>query len=166
MFRNILVSIDSSTHSERALQEAIDIATAGHGRMTLLTAVTQPASWMANPATGAVAAGLAEELEHEAEALLRRATALVPESVAVTTILSHKPIRTALTEELARQPYDLLVLGSRGRGALAASLLGSVSHHALNHAVIPILVVHAEDLPTVHAAASGMAVAAAPPPAA
>jgi hypothetical protein len=37
------------------------------------------------------------------------------------------------------------VLGSRGRGALAASLLGSVSHYALNHGRVPVLIVHASD---------------------
>ena len=35
-------------------------------------------------------------------------------------------------------------MGSRGRGALSASVLGSVSHYALNHAAVPVLIVHAD----------------------
>jgi Universal stress protein family len=46
---------------------------------------------------------------------------------------------------LKTSDYDLLVMGSRGRGALVASLLGSVSHYALNHCPIPVLIVHADE---------------------
>ena len=61
----------------------------------------------------------------------------------VTTILSEKPIREVLMEQLRAGTYDLLVMGSRGRGALSSSVLGSVSHYALNHAGVPVLIIHA-----------------------
>ena len=143
MFRNVLVSVDGSEHSARALEEAIDIARADQARLTILTAVNQPAVW----ATSAMAAGAyavsAAELEKEAVDTMRRAVKGVPGDVPVTTIISRKPIRNALMHRLRTGDHDLLVMGSRGRGALSASVLGSVSHYALNHSPIPVLIVHA-----------------------
>jgi hypothetical protein len=36
-------------------------------------------------------------------------------------------------------------MGTRGRGALSAAMLGSVSHYALNHSDVPVLIVRAEE---------------------
>jgi nucleotide-binding universal stress UspA family protein len=143
VFHNILVSIDSSRHSDAALTEAIDLAQSGNARLTILTAVPKPATWT-TPAAAATGA-LAPQLEREATETLCRAVDRVPESIPVTKILTHEPIRAALSHQLETGKYDLLVLGSRGRGALAASLLGSVSHYALNHGQVPVLIVHASD---------------------
>jgi nucleotide-binding universal stress UspA family protein len=144
MFRNILVSVDGSFHSERALDEAIDIARAGNGRLTILTAVNQPPAWAASSIAAGAAALSTLDLEREAIDVMRAAVSRVPEDVPVTTLISRRPIRTALMKAAGCGDYDLLVMGSRGRRALAASLLGSVSHYALNHSPIPVLIVHAD----------------------
>jgi nucleotide-binding universal stress UspA family protein len=148
MFRNILVSVDGSDHAQRALDEAIDIARAGHGRLTLLTAVNPPPAWAASSIATGAAALSALDLEREAVQVMRQAVSRVPDDVPVTTLISRRPIRTALMKALACGEYDLLVMGSRGRRALAASLLGSVSHYALNHSPIPVLIVHADGTQT------------------
>jgi nucleotide-binding universal stress UspA family protein len=144
MFRNILVSVDGSEHAQRALDEAIDIARAGNGRITILTAVCQPPVWAATAIGANAAAVSALDLEREAVGVMKRAVARVPGEVPVTTIVSRRPIRSALACAVKSGDYDLLVMGSRGRRALAASLLGSVSHYALNHSPIPVLIVHAD----------------------
>jgi nucleotide-binding universal stress UspA family protein len=69
----------------------------------------------------------------------------VPDDLPVTKIITHEPIRTALMKEIEAGRHDLVVMGSRGRGAVASSLLGSVSHHALNHSPVPVLIVHARE---------------------
>jgi len=38
---------------------------------------------------------------------------------------------------------SMIVTGSRGRGAVAGAVLGSVSHSLITHATVPVLVVHA-----------------------
>lgn len=145
MFHNILVCVDGSSHSERALEEAIDLAEAGHGRLTLLTAIPRPPCWACSPTTFSAIVPLTQGLEQEAEQILREAADRVPQSVPITTVLSQQPIREALTHRLGAGQHDVLVMGSRGRGALTASLMGSVSHFALHHAEVPVLIVHTGD---------------------
>lgn len=146
MFRNILVSVDGSTHAERALAEAIDIAEPSGSRLTILTAVPQAATWLSGPVAGAATpAYLGEELAQEYAQVLNRAVDRVPGSIPVTKILTRDPIRAALARELESGRHDLLVMGSRGRGAISASLLGSVSHFALNHSRVAVLIVHSDE---------------------
>lgn len=144
MFRDILVCIDGSAQAERALAEAIDLADAERSRLTILTAVPRPPYWACTPTTAAGIESLAADLAADATATLRAAVDRVPASIPVTKILTAEPIREALMERLKSGEHDLVVLGSRGRGALTASFLGSVSHYALNHCQVPVLIVHAE----------------------
>jgi nucleotide-binding universal stress UspA family protein len=145
MFRNILVCVDGSTHSERALSEAIDLAGAERSRLTLLTAVPRLPYWACTPSTAAGIDSLAADLANEAKAALRAAVDRVPQSIPVTTVLTKEPIREVLMQRISSGDHDLVVMGSRGRGALTASVLGSVSHFALNHCQVPVLIVHADD---------------------
>src|SRR5436190_5573602 len=96
MFHNILVCVDGSSHADRAMGEAIDLALAGNARLTLLSAIPRPPYWAASPVTAAGIESLAGELEREAQIALRAATDRVPTSVPVTTILSREPIREVL----------------------------------------------------------------------
>jgi nucleotide-binding universal stress UspA family protein len=144
MFHNILVSVDGSTHARQALAEAIDLASASRARLTIMTAVPQPSSWAQVPASAAVVAELCLQLERDSETILRDAERQVPADVPVTTILTHEPIRRALLERIASGHHDLVVMGSRGRGAVRSSLLGSVSHSVLHHSPVPVLIVHAD----------------------
>ncbi len=145
MFRNILVAVDGSRHADRALTEAIELAAAANGRLTILTAIPRPPAWASTPAVVAACEPLASELEREAGRVLRNAEKRVPADVPLTTILTPKPIRQAVLSRISAGHHDLLVMGSRGRGAITASVLGSVSHYVLNHSPIPVLVIHTEN---------------------
>ena len=145
MFRNILVSVDGSEHAARALQEAIDLAQESNARLTILTAVPKPSRWICSSAlTAGAYQTMANDFEVEARDILRHAVDQVPDSIPVTKILTHEPIREALMRRIDEGCHDLLVMGSRGRGAVSASLLGSVSHYALNHSPVPVLIMRSD----------------------
>ncbi len=145
MFRNILVCVDDSPQAGEALAQAIDLADCQHSRLTILTAVTRPPTWLATPMTAASVEPLGADLRAEAQKVLCEAVDRVPDCVPVTKILSEEPIRDALAAELRRCTYDLLVLGTHGRGFVASSLLRSLSRYAVRHCEIPVLVVRAEE---------------------
>ncbi|MGH2966456.1 MAG: universal stress protein [Solirubrobacterales bacterium] len=145
MFRNILVSIDGSVHSDRALTEAIDLAETGHAKLTILTAVTHPPGWAYTGAGAAAAQSLSDELEDDAQAILERAIDRLPKGMPATKILTHEPVRAALTRRIGEADHDLLVMGSRGLGAVKSVVLGSVSQYMLHRSPVPVLIVHAHD---------------------
>jgi nucleotide-binding universal stress UspA family protein len=148
MFHNILVAVDGSPDAEAALAQAIDLAESEHTRLTLIAGVPKVPSVSYIGLTGEPLAELAADARSWAEDVLRRARDRVPDDLPVATILTEQSIRSALIQQIERGRHDLIAMGSRGRGAVRAALLGSVSHYVLNHSPIPVLVVHADCQPT------------------
>ncbi len=143
MFHNILVSIDGSPQANQALQEAIDIALADNSRLTLLTSVRRCPSWAYSPVSAGAVQQLATDFERDAKRVMCDGVDRVPESIPVTKIITREPVKPALMRQLKSGKHDLLVMGSRGRGTVSASLLGSVSHYMLGHSPIPVLIANA-----------------------
>jgi nucleotide-binding universal stress UspA family protein len=144
MFRNVLVAVDGSPDSEEALAQAIDLAEGEQASLTIFSAVAMPPAAAYFGAGASTAATLARGAEGEAESILRESVAHVPDDLPVHTVLTREPVRTALLERIRTGHHDLVVMGSRGRGAVRSALLGSVSHHVLHHSDVPVLIVHAE----------------------
>jgi nucleotide-binding universal stress UspA family protein len=144
MFRDILVAIDGSPDSDQALAQAIDLAESEQARLTIFSAVVAPPAVAYVGVSGEVVADLLRDAAAETKAILRRALERVPDRVGVRTVLSSEPVRSALLDEIASGQHDVVVMGSRGRGAVRSALLGSVSHHVLHHSPVPVLIVHAK----------------------
>jgi nucleotide-binding universal stress UspA family protein len=143
MFHNILVAVDGSAASDAALMHAIDLAESEHTQLTLMTAVAElpPTAYLIS---GEEIGQLSETAHRQAEEVIRQARDRVPADLPVTTLLSDQPIRPALCRQIKAGHHDLVVMGSRGRGAVRAVLLGSASHYVLHHSPVPVLIVHAE----------------------
>jgi nucleotide-binding universal stress UspA family protein len=151
MFKKILVAVDGSPHADEALTQAIDLAQSEHARLTLITAVAEMPATAYLGMTGTAGAQVTEDARAEAEATLRHATERVPGEVPATTVLTGQPISSALIQQIENGGHDLVVMGSRGRGAVRSALLGSVSHFVLHHSPVPVLIVHAQPSPEITA---------------
>lgn len=135
----IVVGVDGSVYSERALDWALDEAKARRGKLVVLHSY-EYGIVAANPYAGEALT----QLEHDAEELLERAIVRASASgIEVDGRIAYGSASHALVE--ASAGADLLVVGSRGRGGLAGALLGSVSQACVHHAACPVVVVPPSD---------------------
>jgi nucleotide-binding universal stress UspA family protein len=145
MFRRLLVAFDGSAHAERALDEAIELAQANRGSVTVMTVAPEPSRlWAAGLGYGDPLDldDLGDQVERQYQSMLDGALQTVPTDVPVAAILKRGAAAPALVDETRTGDHDLIVMGSRGRGELRSLLLGSVSNHVLQASPIPVLVVH------------------------
>jgi len=137
VFLNILVAIDGSASSRRALEQAVDLARALNSKLTLIT-VAPPISHYV-PLAGVSSETMRKELDRWAQAILDRAAAAVPDDVIAHRMQPIGHPGPKILEEIERGRYDLVVLGSRGRGRAQEGLLGSVNGYLHFHSGVPLL---------------------------
>jgi nucleotide-binding universal stress UspA family protein len=137
MFKSILVAWDGSEHAKRALGEAVDLARSEDGRLTLLTVAAPIRVW-----PGYVPPVTEADLISAAEKILAEGETLVPDGIPVSGRTASGDPGTELVKRAAAADHDLIVMGSRGRGAVRSAVLGSVSHLVLNHTTVPVLIIH------------------------
>jgi nucleotide-binding universal stress UspA family protein len=120
----ILVGVDGSEQSKKALAEAVTIAKCFSGSIKAVTIYGQGNE------------NKAQETLSEAKKFLEK------EKVEHSTlsILGSNPAR-ALQSIAKEENFDLIVVGNRGLGGTAALLLGSVSRQVVTDAVCNVLVV-------------------------
>ena len=148
MFKHILVAVDGSSHSERALSEAIDLAQQGHANLTLATVVPAISTLALGGGGFAPAADyqtLSDDLDREYKELLEAEETKLPEGDRFRAVMLRGQPAEAIVDELQAGGYDLVVVGSRGRGGLRSMILGSVSQGVLHASPVPVLVVHIPD---------------------
>ncbi len=135
----VIVGTDGSPQAEHAVRWAAEYAARAGAPLRIVSTVTVPA-----------AAGLAGQLPQEffdgldqlgqqnIDEATRIASDAAPE-VAVTGEVIVGPTGPTMVE-LSKEA-SLLVVGARGRGAVASAVLGSVSSLVTRHAVSPVAVV-------------------------
>jgi nucleotide-binding universal stress UspA family protein len=134
----VVVGVDGSEASKDALRWAIRYARMTGATVHAITVWHFPASF----GWGPVPAVPGMDLEADARAALKETIEAVGdtgEPVTIQTEVVEGP--PALMLLRAAADADLLVVGSRGHGAFAGMLLGSVSEHCVHHATCPVVVI-------------------------
>ena len=137
----IVVGVDGSEGSHRALRWAYEEAKEHGARLVVVTA------WMVPPPATAPSFG---SFPWEGSIDLSE-TARQALTTSISEVLGSDPeveVESAVVEGNAAlilvensTNADLLVVGSRGHGAFAGMLLGSVSHHVTAHANCGVAVI-------------------------
>lgn len=142
--RPIVVGVDGSAVSKVAVDWAARNAAMRQVPLKLVNVLNPPAV-MAFPEVP-MPAGYVQWQEGEGRKVLDAALATAKEAAGdleISTEIVAGPSVPTLVEE--SKDAQLIVLGCRGRGALARSLLGSVSSGLVHHALCPVAIIHDED---------------------
>jgi len=138
MYDKILVAVDHSEISDRAVLAARDLALLSKGEVWVLHLREREI---------AVKTGLAMMDETESDANAK--VSAVVEKLAEAGVKAHGEVRTTLYGYAARDivddaiehDADVIVMGSRGRSDLAGFILGSTAHKVIHLTDRPVLIV-------------------------
>jgi nucleotide-binding universal stress UspA family protein len=143
MFDNILVAYDGSSSSRAAVQQAFELARANDARVTVLSVAPSVAPLAG--LSGVSIDALGAELEQWAEQTAREGAATAPNELSVQTVTRSGHIGEEIVAEIEAGGYDLVVLGSRGRGRLSSELFGSANGYVHFHSRIPLLSISGDE---------------------
>ncbi len=149
MIEKVLLPVDGSETAKKAVDFACKLLENSGCRVTLLAVVEEPAYaafWSDGMIAPEVVLPPPEELRGELE---RRAGEML---VDTSKILEEAGLEMEakvrfgnpapeILKEAEEGGYDLVIMGSHGRGILGGFLLGSVSNRVVHHAKCPVLIV-------------------------
>ena len=137
MLKNILVPIDGSEGSDRAVAEAIKLAEVCEAKLNFL--------YIANINQLAINACLSdvvlEAVTKAGNVILDRAMQMVPSGIKKEAFSETGSPAAAILDFAEHSGTDIIVMGSRGLGVVKGVLLGSVSQYIVEQAKCPVLVV-------------------------
>lgn len=146
MYQHILIPVDGSPTSYRALQEALKLAKQLKAQLALIHVMEE--IWYVDNVSYLNYAELRQTVRLSSEKILAQAEAAVlQEGVSPTVkLLEAKGDRIAnvVVAEAKKWPADLIVIGTHGRSGFNHILFGSVAEGVVRTAHVPVLLIRGE----------------------
>lgn len=146
MYQNILVPVDGSPTSDRALQEALKLAKQQNAQLALIHVLEDV--WYVDNESYLNYAELQKLQCISSEKILAQAEKSVRQAGMNATVksLEKKGERTAnmIIAEAKRCSADLIVIGTHGRSGFNHLLFGSVAEGVVRTAHVPVLLIRGE----------------------
>lgn len=140
--KHILVPVDFSKGSERAVEQAEALAAALGASLELFHAYQLPILALPD-STVTVSPTYVADLTDRAQSELNRHRDLLRErGVQATTKLLEGNPAEAIVQRAEALPAMMIVLGTHGRGGFRRFLLGSTAERVVRTATVPVLTVH------------------------
>jgi nucleotide-binding universal stress UspA family protein len=137
VFNNIVVALDGSTYSERALDAARELARLSGARLHLLTVVLAY-----KQAHVPVVGRLDQQTEQRANDYLRPLAATATGAgAAVVTYVRHGAPAEEIVRLATEVNADLITMSTHGIGATGLHALGSVAMKVLETAPCPVMMI-------------------------
>ena len=144
----ILVPVDFSAHSDKAVRYATTVANRFSARLELLHVVEDPfvtGAWSSEafvPNMPELLDKLANAAQQQMAELKKRLAA--HGFVAETAVVTGRPAQT-IVEYAANGAFDLIVMGTHGRAGLSHVLMGSIAERVVQKAPCAVLTVREAD---------------------
>jgi len=139
VFKSILLAFDGSEHARKAAQIAGDLAREQKDNPRLwVVAVMEAAPWeLGEP----YLSQFIEKRARSGQALLDAAAISIGAGIEINSELLFGAPAECIIQVAETRACDLIVMGTRGLGALSGLLLGSQAQKVVSHASCPVLLV-------------------------
>jgi nucleotide-binding universal stress UspA family protein len=140
--KQILVPIDFSDGSSRAVTQAVELASALGASIELFHSYQLPVFALPDSSVALSPTYVADLTDRAQKELNRHRDKLVSEGLSVTTKLLEGNPADAIVERANTINALMIVIGTHGRSGFRRFLLGSVTERVVRTATVPVLTVH------------------------
>jgi len=151
MYKRILVALDGSETSMRALTASLNLARQGGGRVRLVHVVEELAYLGGFDPYGASSGDLIKVIrENGAKVLATGLAAAGSAGVEADTVLCDdfgERLSDAVADAAKQWNADLIVVGTHGRRGIGRVLMGSGAEQIIRLSPVPVLVIRSPETP-------------------